>query len=131
MRAVLCLLLCTLTTAAFGQGAWRTYDHTISVKPRNVSGEMGIAVPLSVPLPAYPTQMMSAGIGGEATLSFVVREDGSVADVAVVNASQQEFADPAKEAVAHWKFYPPKHRHTQAPTKVKMTVRIEFKMDDE
>lgn len=56
--------------------------------------------------PVYPRWMRNANIGGEVTFEVTVRADGSVADFAVIKASQREFVPGVEEAVKGWKFRP-------------------------
>ena len=117
--------------SAFSQGAYKGSDHTISARLRISPSDDGRADPIALPLPAYPQKMLGAGIGGEATVKFLVREDGTVSDVSIIASTQSEFGDPTREAAAHWRFTPPKHRRTQAPVKLWMTCRVIFKFDEE
>jgi TonB family protein len=59
---------------------------------------------IDLPLPAFPPDELQAGIGGNVTLRFVVKDDCSIADVSVIQSSLREFEGAAKEAVSHWRF---------------------------
>lgn len=56
--------------------------------------------------PKYPAELRSAGLSGEATIFFVVKADGAVADALVIKANDTRFGDAALAAVRQWKFRP-------------------------
>ena len=58
------------------------------------------------PLPEFPAACFNAGVYGEATVSFVIRPDGHLEQIAVVSRTHQEFADSAINAVSKWCFKP-------------------------
>jgi TonB family protein len=58
--------------------------------------------------------------GGTVTLSLIVRQDGSVSDVAVVKASDDDIARRCKAALEAWKYHP-----ATAPDDRQVDARIE------
>ncbi|MCI0507482.1 MAG: energy transducer TonB [Gammaproteobacteria bacterium] len=57
--------------------------------------------------PDYPRQAARQGIEGWVKLAFTVLEDGSVADIEVLDASPKRVFDKsAKHAIMRWKFKP-------------------------
>jgi TonB family protein len=58
------------------------------------------------PLPEFPAVCFNAGVYGEATLSFVIRSDGHLEQIAIVSRTHPEFADSAIKAVRQWCFKP-------------------------
>lgn len=56
--------------------------------------------------PVYPPELISSGITGNATVVFVIGENGSVTDAYVESATHPEFADSSLAAVKTWKFRP-------------------------
>lgn len=58
--------------------------------------------------PAYPFELLSKSIDGNAKLNFAVSEDGSVSSVEIEEQSHPEFGHAAAAALMHWKFKPVK-----------------------
>jgi protein TonB len=56
--------------------------------------------------PAYPLQLMRSRVQGTVTLYAVIRDDGSVSDVRVLNAVDDRLADYARTALSQWRFRP-------------------------
>ena len=56
--------------------------------------------------PVYPPELISAGITGNATVVFVIGENGSVTGAYVESATHPEFADSSLAAVKTWQFRP-------------------------
>ena len=63
--------------------------------------------PIERPVPEYPAADKAAGRGGRVVLQFVVRKDGTPAEIAVVRSSGHPSLDnAATDAVARWRFEP-------------------------
>ena len=56
--------------------------------------------------PKYPFDLRSAGVSGQATVSFVVDREGIVRELKIVDATHKGFEQAAREAVPRWKFAP-------------------------
>lgn len=56
--------------------------------------------------PAYPLQLIRSRVQGTVTLYAVIRDDGSVSDVRVLNAVDDRLADFARTALSQWHFRP-------------------------
>lgn len=121
----------TAAHVGFAQGYAPSHNHSVAVQFRTEPGQRGDTAPKACPLPAFPHELLIARVNGEATVSFLVREDGSVADVSIVAASQREFAEPTKAIVARWQFFPVKDRSSGKSTTLRMTSRIVFKIEEE
>jgi TonB family protein len=55
--------------------------------------------------PKYPKEAKDAGIEGKVVLQCIVKEDGSVGEIFVIEG-KEPFMQAAKTAVAHWKYKP-------------------------
>ena len=54
--------------------------------------------------PVYPASLASTGTSGNVLLRAIIGTDGNVRDVAVVSATNPEFATSAVTAVRQWEF---------------------------
>ena len=90
----------------------------------------GDAIPIVRIEPQYPREALLRGIEGWVRLDFTIREDGSVCDVAVVNAEPSNiFNRNAVRAVLRWKFKPRIVDGRPVPRKGQQT--IEFRLDQD
>jgi TonB family protein len=88
--------------------------------------------PASWPLPAYPIEVLRAGIReGSAILRFTVKEDCSIADIEVVRSPIPELGASSKEAVARWKFVRPPGSKVMQWTPTIVECRFDFRVHDE
>ena len=76
--------------------------------------------------PDYTDEARRAGVSGEVLLEIVVRRDGSVGDVRVLQGLGQGLDARAIDAVKQWRFSPA--RRQQAPVDVLVEVAVEFRM---
>jgi len=74
--------------------------------------------------PVYPVSLRSAGITGDAMISFVVGSDGAIRQGEVVSATHAEFGEAALKAVQQWTFAP--GQKAGLPVNVRMRVPIVF-----
>jgi len=74
--------------------------------------------------PAYPLQLMRENVEGIVTLYAVIRSDGTVGDVRVLNGIDSRLDQFASQAVSHWQFHPA--MKNGAPVDVEATFRIPF-----
>ena len=56
--------------------------------------------------PIFPFELRRAGIGGEATVEFVIDADGAVRNATVLKSTHPAIGESAAEAVSQWKFEP-------------------------
>ena len=61
---------------------------------------------LSSHFPAYPQNLIRAGVEGRVVVLFTVEPDGSVSDTAVQGSAPPELAALSLEAIRRWKFAP-------------------------
>jgi TonB family protein len=87
--------------------------------------------PLSAPAatrkvdPAYPLQLMRENVSGTVTLYAVIRADGTVGNVRVLNGIDDRLDQYAIQAVAQWHFQPA--MKNGSPVDVEATFRIPFR----
>jgi TonB family protein len=75
--------------------------------------------------PAYPIQLMRENVAGTVTLRAIIRADGSVGDIKVVNGADARLDQYASEALARWHFRPA--MKNDANVDVEAIVMIPFK----
>jgi TonB family protein len=56
--------------------------------------------------PGYPIELMRQNVAGTVTLRAVIRSDGTVADVTVLNSVDERLNDYARSALSRWHFQP-------------------------
>jgi len=69
--------------------------------------------------PQYPPLLQSSRIEGAVVLDAVIRKDGSVGDIKVLQSSNALFERAAVDAIKQW-------RYTPSPYDVILTVRVNF-----
>ncbi len=77
---------------------------------------------ISQPLMDYTELLHRSRINAQATVALTIQKDGSVADVAAVQATNPEVGRAAVASVKKWRFEPPTSRG--APARVKLTIPI-------
>ena len=75
--------------------------------------------------PAYPMQLMRENVSGTVTLRAIIRADGTVSDVRVVNGADARLDQYASQALARWHFLPA--IKNDATVDVEAIVMIPFK----
>jgi TonB family protein len=75
--------------------------------------------------PAYPMQLMRENVAGTVTLRAIIRADGTVGDIKVVNGADARLDQYASEALARWHFRPA--IKNDANVDVEAIVMIPFK----
>jgi protein TonB len=80
-------------------------------------------------LPAYPRLARKVGVTGIVLLEAMVRTDGSVGDVKVLQApgGHLGFAEAATEAVRQWRYRP--GMQNGRPVAVRFTIVLDFKLE--
>ena len=74
----------------------------------------------------YTEDARRRGVSGDVVLEIVVRRDGSVGDVKVLQGLAGGLNDRAVQAVRQWRFAPA--RRQGAPVDVIVEVAVEFKL---
>jgi TonB family protein len=75
--------------------------------------------------PAYPIQLMEENVAGMVTLRAIIRADGSVGDIHVVQDPDVRLGHYAADALSHWHFLPA--TKNGANVDVEAIVMIPFK----
>ncbi|MEN5043229.1 energy transducer TonB [Pseudomonas koreensis] len=66
----------------------------------------GLLIPENNPMPIYPKVLSRAGVEGEVRVSFIVKADGSVSGINIVQSAHPDLAEVVKDAVTQWRFKP-------------------------
>jgi TonB family protein len=85
-------------------------------------------VPMFQARPKYPFALRRSNVSGEATIDFIVDDNGNVLNVRAIKFTHQEFAAAAVEAVAKWKFRA--GRKNGANVYTRMQVPIVFSLNE-
>ncbi len=75
--------------------------------------------------PAYPMELMRENVSGTVTLRAVIRTDGTVGDIRVVNGADKRLDHYAAQALSRWHFRPAEKNG--AMVDVEAIVMIPFK----
>jgi len=87
-------------------------------------GELTAPVATQKVDPAYPIEIMRHNVQGTVTLRAVIRSDGSVGDVRVLQGVDERLDEYACSALAHWRFQP--GTKNGAPVDLEAVVVIPF-----
>ena len=63
-------------------------------------------VPHSKARPNYPRHLQKTGVSGYVVFQVVIDEEGTVSSLQPLRATHPDFVEPAREAVARWKYRP-------------------------
>lgn len=85
-------------------GSW--VMHFSELKDQTQKGDLLAPVATRTVDPGYPLELMRENIRGMVTLSAVIRSDGSVGDVEVLNGIDDRLDAYARNALMSWKFLP-------------------------
>jgi protein TonB len=103
-----------------------------AAKPGPYRPGMGVTSPKLIYKirPQYPKKALDAGVEGSVELEIVVKADGTVGDVKVINLPKEglDFEEAAVLAVQQWKFLP--GRFQGKPVDVVAIVTVNFKMKE-
>jgi TonB family protein len=80
--------------------------------------------PLSRRPPVYPTAFANAGQSGQAMIEFFIDAKGDAQLPRIVSSTAPEFGYAAVQAVATWRFEPPKVK--KKPVVVRVQIPVEF-----
>ncbi|MBV8890779.1 MAG: energy transducer TonB, partial [Acidobacteria bacterium] len=56
--------------------------------------------------PGYPLELLRTQVEGNVTLYALIRSDGTVTNVRVLNSVDERLGEFARAALSHWKFQP-------------------------
>jgi TonB family protein len=66
----------------------------------------GLLIPENNPKPIYPKLLHRAGVERRGQVSFVVKADGSVSAISIVQSDHPDLAEAVKDAITQWRFKP-------------------------
>ncbi len=94
--------------------------HPIASKDR-----LAAPIPTSKADPAYPPDLIHDGVQGTVVLYAVIRSDGTITDIRVLNSVNRRLDDNAMSALRRWHFEPgSKDGH---PVDVEAVVQVPFR----
>ena len=76
------------------------------LQPEQKQGALLAPVPMEKSDPGYPLELMRNNVHGMVTLYAVIRSDGKVGNIRVLNSPDQRLDAYAASALARWKFIP-------------------------
>jgi periplasmic protein TonB len=85
-------------------GSW--VMHFSELQDEKQSGNLVAPVATRTVDPGYPLELMRENVRGTVTLSAVIRSDGSVGEVQVLNGIDDRLDAYARNALANWRFLP-------------------------
>jgi protein TonB len=112
-----------LTSAS---GSW--VIRFAELHPRADQSQIALAAPvaLSKSDPAYPPDLMNDKVEGTVILYAIIRADGSITDVKVLNSVNERLDESAIAALHRWRFHPGS-KENQA-VDVEAVVQVPFKV---
>jgi protein TonB len=112
-----------LTSAS---GSW--VIRFAELHPRADQSQIALAAPTAISKsdPAYPPDLIKDKVEGTVTLYAVIRADGSITDVKVLNSVNQRLDESAVAALHRWRFHPGS-KENQA-VDVEAVVQVPFKV---
>jgi TonB family protein len=96
--------------------------------PRAVSPDLSAPVPLKKIDPKYPPSSIADRIEGEVILYAVIRRDGSVDSIQLVQGIDEQLDANAMDALSQWKFHPASKQGQ--PVELEAIVHIPFHMPE-
>jgi periplasmic protein TonB len=94
--------------------------------PLRVGGDVSAPVAISQTPPQYPSMARNSRVEGQVKLEAVIRRDGSVGDIRVVQGLRMGCTEAAIEALKHWRFKP--GERNGVPVDVYYTLTVGFKL---
>jgi protein TonB len=91
-------------------------ENTVDVPPR----------PVRRVAPKYPARARANGLTGRVTLKLLIGPSGSVLEVRVVAASEDEFERAALQAIRAWRFQPALYKGQPVKVWARQTVRFKL-----
>jgi len=104
-------------------GSW--VMHFSELQEGGTAGQLFAPVATRTADPGYPLELMRQNVKGTVTLSAVIRSDGSVAEVRVLNGVDDRLDEYARAALARWHFLPAMRNGN--PVNLQAVVMIPFK----
>jgi periplasmic protein TonB len=95
--------------------------------PLRVGGDVSAPVALSQVPPQYPMMARSSRVEGQVKLEAVIRRDGTVGDIKVVQGLRMGCTEAAITALKQWRFRP--GERNGVPVDVYYTLTVGFKLN--
>jgi TonB family protein len=99
--------------------------HFSEVQEGEKQGDLFAPVVTHAVAPGYPLELMRENVQGTVELSAVIRSDGSVGEVRVLNEVDDRLEAYARDALLRWQFLPALRNGT--PVALQAVVKIPFK----
>lgn len=74
--------------------------------PHPVHSAQGLLVPVLAPAPEYPAQLIENRYAGKVRARLIVKSDGSIAEVKVIESMHPALATSVEKAFGQWRFKP-------------------------
>ena len=104
-------------------GSW--VMHFSELQDQKQAGDLLAPVATKAVDPGYPLELMRENVRGTVTLSAVIRSDGSVGDVQILNGIDDRLDDYARNALLRWRFLPAMRNGN--PVALQAVVMIPFR----
>jgi TonB family protein len=85
---------------------------------------------LSTRPPVYPTKLLEAGRPGSAQIEFIIDEEGDAQLPRIISSTEPSFGYAAVQAVATWRFAPPRRGGKRVATRVQVPINFELPKAD-
>ena len=117
-------LVLNMPNLASAGGSWIIRFAELAEHP--TPGELLAPVALEKVDPAYPPDLIEDRVEGTVTLYAVIRSDGKVQDVRVLQSVDKRLDENARLALTRWQFRPATKNGT--PVDLEAVIRIPFKL---
>lgn len=77
--------------------------------------------------PVFPHELKIAGISGRVLVQYIVRDDGSVTHIRILNSTHKQFSDAAVRAIRKWIFQPGEKEGRKVNTRVRQAIPFNIK----
>lgn len=110
---------------------WLSYSYSVRVhfEAQNLT-DVDPPSLKQLSMPSYPIDLSRSGVGGEATIRFIVEEDGSITGIQVVKTDFQELGLEAKAAIEKCAFVPARNRVTRRSVSEGMVCHFVFSLTE-
>lgn len=96
------------------------------LRTESIKGDLIAPVATQKVDPAYPIEVMRQNVEGTVTLHAVIRSDGTVGDVSVLQGVDDRLDEYARSALSRWHFLPATKNGNAVP--LEAVVRIPFRL---
>jgi TonB family protein len=117
-------LIMNMPNLTSATGSW--IIHFAELKQSDDEAALSAPVATMKVDPAYPADVLRDKIEGKVTLYAVIRADGTVDDVKVLDSLDSRLDETAARALAHWRFRP--GTRNGEPVALEAVVEVPFRM---